>query len=113
MKKIIDILKRDKVDLIMFVLVIVATVQHFFTDIDLTIGYAVMALYVLGVMYRLYNYNMEIRKNDKDILKLNLHIQEQNKLLGEIIKKQPTGNRHTFKQKLEELKRKKNLTNSD
>ncbi len=108
--KLIAILKRDKIDLIVWLLVIAATVQHFIAGINVTPGFTVLILYNFGVMYRLYTYNMTIRKQDKDILRLNLHIQDQNKLLEQIIKTNaPKGTKHSFKQKLEELYKEQRL----
>lgn len=71
MKKFIAILTRNKVDLIIWLLVIAAFVQHFIIGHDLTVGFLVIVLYIYGVMHRLYTYNMTIRRQDQDIKKLN------------------------------------------
>lgn len=67
MKTIFRYLWRDKVDLIMFLLVIAAVVQIGFLGKDLTPGFAVLALYCFGVMHRLGTFTDIIKDQQKEI----------------------------------------------
>ena len=87
MKKFTAILLRDKIDLGIWILVIAAFVQHFIIGKNLTSGFLIMILYVFFVMYRLYTYNMVIRKQDQDIKDLNVRYSKSIDEWSEEIKK--------------------------
>lgn len=52
-KKMWRYMMRDKVDFVMFLVCIAAVVQHQIWGKDFTDAFAVLALYVFGVMHRL------------------------------------------------------------
>jgi len=51
--KMLRYLWRDKVDLILFILSVLAFVQVFFRGADLTLAFGIVALYIFGVMHRM------------------------------------------------------------
>lgn len=87
MKRIFRYLLRDKVDLIMFILVIAAVVQIGFLGKDLTPGFTVLALYCFGVMHRLGIFTDLIKEKDQKIKKLNETIDQKDEYIRKIITK--------------------------
>lgn len=87
MKKILKYLWRDKVDLIIWIFMIMAFGQLFIIGKDLTAGFAIMILYVFGVMYRLGTFSDIIMKQDQEIKELNDRINDKNNQITELIKK--------------------------
>ena len=87
MKTILKYFWRDKVDLMMFIFMILAFAQLFFFGKDLTAGFSVMILYVFGTIYRLGLFQDIIMKQDQEIKDLNEQIQSKNDQITELIKK--------------------------
>jgi hypothetical protein len=87
MKNILRYLWRDKVDLLIFLVVVAAAVQYFFLSYDLTPAFAVLALYCFGVMHRLGVFTDTILRQDLEIKKLNEQLQDKDKFITQLIRK--------------------------
>jgi len=71
----------------MFLATVAAVVQIGFLGKDLTIGFAILALYCFGVMQRLGVFTDTILKQDKEIKKLNESLQDKDRFIIELIRK--------------------------
>ena len=103
MKKLLKFLWRDKIDFMMMLLVLAAFIQWHFMNSDITYGYILVAVYIVYVMLRFGNAVETIRKQDRDILNLNLRIQEKDQEITELIQRYglTLKAKQTFKQKLD------------
>ncbi len=78
----------------------------------LIITQTISALFIALLLLWRHERTKIIRRQDQDALKQNMHIQEQDKFIEELIKKYGVKGKakKTFAERLEELKKQKNLS---
>lgn len=108
-------LYRDKVDLIILILSVIAVVQWFIFGHDVTPAIGIIVLYIVGVMARLGRANDYNLKQSLEIKELNIRRFENDKFINELMKKYgvTTKAQKSFSERLNESFKKKNLENGN